>query len=349
VTGVQTCALPILQMPRRDGFGLAEDVQGDPALRDSRVMLLTSAGQRGDAERCRVLGVRAYLQKPVSRVELIDAALAAVGESADSGGVLVTRSTMDETRRRLRVLLAEDNPVNQEVAVAMLRKRGHEVVVANNGREAIAEVGRRTFDVVLMDLQMPEVDGFEATHAIQAGHPQLPIIALTANTTPGERDRCLAAGMSGYLAKPFKSHELFSVIEGWAPRDAAPAEADGRAPVDLDRFHKMMEDAGIPETAPRMLEVFQSDSATRIAELADAAQRGDVDVVGRVAHRLKSGAASICATDLADLLGRAEEAATGGDVGEAQAAVRSVENEYARVAEQLRSHLRATLGATSPK
>jgi PAS domain S-box-containing protein len=328
-----------VQMPVRDGFGLAKDVLDDPGLRDTRVMLLTSAGQRGDAERCRELGVSAYLQKPVLRVELIDAALAALG--TESATALVTRNTIEETRRRLRILLAEDNPVNQEVAVAMLRKRGHEVVIANNGLEAVNAVRRDGhFDVVLMDLQMPELDGFEATEAIRAGNGAAPpIVALTANTSPGERERCIAAGMSDYLAKPFKPHELFAVVEGWRPREvpvAATPDA-GAPPVDLERFRSMLQDAGIPETGPRMIAVYLSDTPPRMLQLVEAAQAQDADTVMAIAHRLKSGSASLCAVRLAALLERAEGAAATRSMNEMEIAVLAAEREYERVVEYLKS------------
>ncbi len=328
-----------VQMPDRDGFGLAEDVRDDATLRGARVMLLTSAAQRGDQERCREVGVRAYLQKPVSRVELIDAALATLGNTPAATPSLVTRSTMDVTRRRMRVLLAEDNPVNQEVAIAMLRKRGHDVVLANNGREAVQAANRDAFDVVLMDLQMPEMDGLEATQEIRASHAELPIIALTANTSPGERERCLAAGMNGYLAKPFKPHELFAIVEGWAPKDAPVAHTDnhGAPPVDLVSFREMLAAAGIPETGPRMLSVFLDDAPLRMQEMADAAQASDLGTIERVAHRLKSGASSICALGLADLLRRAESSARDRDVEDAVSAVRASEREFARVVDFLQA------------
>ncbi|MEK7402212.1 MAG: response regulator, partial [Gemmatimonadota bacterium] len=169
-----------VQMPGRDGFQLAADIRADAALNTTRIMLLTSVGKRGDGQRSRDVGVAAYMMKPVSRVELVEAAVAAL---RDSGGhALVTRHTIDETRRRVRVLLTEDNPVNQEVASSMLRKRGHEVIVAGDGRVAVDHIkAGDTFDVILMDLQMPELDGHLATKAIRSLGCKTPIIALTAN------------------------------------------------------------------------------------------------------------------------------------------------------------------------
>src|SRR6267378_1911417 len=199
-----------VQMPDMDGFQLATAVRQDKALTRTKLLMLTSAGQRGDSERCRELGIRGYLTKPLSRADLVEAlgtVLAGPAEDASTPDV-VTRHTIAESRASLRVLLAEDNPVNQQVAVAMLVKRGHEVHVSNNGREAVDAVAERAYDVVLMDIQMPEMDGFEATKAIRAlpKGKDLPIIGLTAHALSGERERCLSHGMTDYLAKPFKAH-----------------------------------------------------------------------------------------------------------------------------------------------
>src|SRR6266566_316185 len=168
-----------VQMPDMDGFQLATGVRQDQTLARTKLRMLTSAGQRGDGERCRELGIRGYLTKPMSRADLLEALGTVLAGPEESGTpAVVTRHTIAESRRSVRVLLAEDNPVNQQVAVAMLVKRGHEVHVVANGREAVEAIAQRDYDVVLMDVQMPEMDGFEATKAIRA-MPQgddLPII-----------------------------------------------------------------------------------------------------------------------------------------------------------------------------
>src|SRR5438105_720915 len=224
------------QMPDRDGFELATAIRADAQLARTRLLILTSAGQRGDGERCRQLGIQAYLTKPIARADLIEAVgtVLAGTPSAAGGADLVTRHSIAESRHTLRILLAEDNPVNQQVATAMLLKRGHQVDVVANGREAVDAVAAERYDVVLMDIQMPEMDGFEATQRIRA-LPQggtLPIIALTAHALSGERERCLEGGMTGYLAKPFKAHELFAVVEGRGADGAEPPPA-APAPVDV--------------------------------------------------------------------------------------------------------------------
>jgi PAS domain S-box-containing protein len=207
------------QMPEMDGFALAERIKQNPELAGATIMMLTSAGYAGDATRCRELGITVYLVKPVRQLELLEAIRLALGAGAEkrTSSALITRHTLGETRRHLQILLAEDNAVNQALAVRLLQKRGHNVVVAANGREALAAVGNQRFDVVLMDVQMPEMDGFQATAAIREKEIQtgahIPIIALTAHAMKGDQERCLAAGMDVYISKPIQASELFAAIE----------------------------------------------------------------------------------------------------------------------------------------
>jgi two-component system sensor histidine kinase/response regulator len=209
-------------MPGMDGFSVAEEIRKDPALAGAIVMMLTSSGQRGDGARCRALGISAYLMKPISQPELLEAILTVLGTPADKPDPLqvVTRHSMRETRRKLRILLAEDNKVNQLLAARLLSKRGHTVVIAGTGTEALAaldEAGSGGFDLILMDVQMPDMDGFEATGIIrareQSSGAHLPIVAMTASAMKGDRERCLAAGMDGYVSKPIDVDRLFTMIE----------------------------------------------------------------------------------------------------------------------------------------
>jgi two-component system sensor histidine kinase/response regulator len=210
------------QLGSEDGFVLAEQIRKDATLHETRIMILTTAGHKGDGQRCRDLGVSAYMHKPVSRMELIEASVAARAESPEATQAekasLVTRHSIGAARKQLRVLLVEDNRVNQVVASSLLQKRGHAVEIANNGSEAIDKIfNGPTYDVVLMDMQMPVLDGIEATRRIRArGNSALRIVALTANVSAEERERCAAAGMNDYLSKPFKSHQLFAVVESWS-------------------------------------------------------------------------------------------------------------------------------------
>jgi len=207
-----------VRMPAVDGFELAGRILDDERFRGTELMMLTSAGAPGDGARCRELGIGSYLTKPVSQADLRDAIRAIAGGGAVTLPDLVTRHSLREGRRRMRVLLAEDNPVNVRLASRLLEKRGHVVTVAGNGQEAldlIAAAG--AFDVVLMDVQMPVMDGFAATAAIRAAEHgksrRLPVIGVTAHAMEGDRQRCLDAGMDGYLSKPFNAKDLYDLIE----------------------------------------------------------------------------------------------------------------------------------------
>ncbi len=206
------------QMPEMDGFAVAEQIRRDPELAGATIMMLTSAGRLGDAARCRELGISAYLVKPIRQAELLGAICLVLHKTPQEIAVpLVTRHTLREEQHRVRVLLAEDNAVNQTLAVRLLEKRGYAVTVAPHGRAALEAFEKDSFDLVLMDIQMPEMDGFEATAAIRqkerstGGH--IPIIAMTAHAMKGDQEQCLAAGMDGYISKPIRTSELFATIE----------------------------------------------------------------------------------------------------------------------------------------
>jgi two-component system, sensor histidine kinase and response regulator len=222
------------QMPEMDGFTLAEQIKKDPDLVGATIMMLTSAGHLGDAARCRELGISAYLVKPIRQGELLEAICQILHKSPPSRTEplpLVTRHTLREAKNRWRVLLAEDNPVNRTLAVRLLEKRGYVVSVAENGREAVAAMEKESFDIILMDIQMPEMDGFGATAAIRAleapAGRRTPIIAMTAHALRGDQERCIAAGMDGYISKPIRTNELFSTIENLMAHSKA-ANADSK-------------------------------------------------------------------------------------------------------------------------
>jgi CheY-like chemotaxis protein len=205
------------QMPEMDGFTLAERIKKDPGLVGATIMMLTSAGHLGDAARCRELGISAYLVKPIRQAELLQGICNVLNLATQTKAPLVTRHMLREARSRGRVLLVEDNLVNQTLAVRLLEKRGYIVSVAGDGRQALATLKKKEFDVVLMDVQMPDMDGFEATAAIRESERStgrhIPIVAMTAHALKGDEDRCLSAGMDAYLSKPIRTIELFATIE----------------------------------------------------------------------------------------------------------------------------------------
>src|SRR2546423_6952046 len=206
------------QMPEMDGLALAEEIRNDPELLGATVMMLTSAGHLGDAARCRELGIAAYLVKPIRQSELLAAICQVLNKSTGvKPAALVTRHTLREDRKHVRVLLAEDNDVNRTLALRLLEKRGFFVCAVVDGQAAVEAFEREPFHLVLMDVQMPGMDGFEATAAIRSQERRsgthLPIIALTANALRGDQERCLNAGMDAYISKPIRTTELFDTIE----------------------------------------------------------------------------------------------------------------------------------------
>jgi PAS domain S-box-containing protein len=299
-------------MPDMDGFALAERIKQHPDLAGATVMMLTSGGQPGDVARCRQLGIAAYLHKPITQSDLFDRLVTALGTSArkeERPGSPATPPA-GEAPRPLRVLLAEDNPVNQKLVVRLLEKRGHQVVVVGNGDEALdalglkesAEHGARSanedaphralgaaapFDVVLMDVQMPEMGGLEATAAIrrreQATGQRLPIIAMTAHAMKGDRERCLSAGMDGYIAKPVQAGELFAAIESLVP--ASPDTAPPAAVLDLEGALGQV--GGDRELLRELVQVFLDEWPRWRAELRQAVARRDAAGLRNVAHTIK--------------------------------------------------------------
>ena len=206
------------QMPGMDGFMVAEMIRQDPSLAGATIMMLTSAGQIGDAARCRELGISAYLVKPIRQGELLNAICAVLQDAPQKNpDRLVTKHTLREERHRNRILLAEDNLVNQKLALRLLEKRGFDVTVVGDGRAALEALEKGPFDAILMDVQMPEMDGLQATAAIRnkekSTGAHTPIIAMTAHALKGDQERCLAAGMDAYLSKPIRTSELFKLIE----------------------------------------------------------------------------------------------------------------------------------------
>ena len=217
------------QLPLMDGFEVAERIKERPFSADVKIILLTSAGQRGDAKRCEESGILGYLHKPVKQSELLDAIKMALGHPSGKRGPVITRHLIREARKKLHILLAEDNIVNQKLAAKILEKRGYHVIVAPDGKKAVDAFEEEHFDLILMDIQMPEMDGLEATAEIRKKELELaarnsqpvtriPIVAMTAHAMKGDRERFLEAGMDDYVPKPVKPENLFEVIKKVTPR-----------------------------------------------------------------------------------------------------------------------------------
>jgi signal transduction histidine kinase/DNA-binding response OmpR family regulator len=283
-------------MPEIDGFSLADQIRGDKVTGSTVIMMLTSGGQPSDVSRCEQLGISSYLLKPIKQSELVDAIMMALGIAV----VEADQPDAESASRHgsLRILLAEDSLVNQKLAVLVLEKEGHEVVVANNGVEAVAAVRSDSFDLVLMDVQMPEMDGLEATAEIRAfeqttgGHT--PIIAMTAHAMKGDRELCLETGMDGYVAKPIRRKELFAKIEEVLDRGApatpeAPGAGDQEPAFD---WHRALAEIGDdPEQGPEMVRILVEavlEECPRLVEqIREAVDRGDATAIRQTAHKLK--------------------------------------------------------------
>jgi two-component system sensor histidine kinase/response regulator len=265
---------------------------------------LSSVGQRGDAARCRELGVAGYLTKPVRQSVLLDAIHAALGAAplSPSDRGLVTKHSVREAQRSMSILLAEDNPVNRALMIQLLKKRGHRVTVAEDGKQAIDAHATEQFDAVLMDVQMPEMDGFEATAIMrqrEAGTgKRLPIIALTAHAMRGDRERCLAAGMDHYLTKPVRPKELYDTLEEAVPNAGRTGEhpvvtvvepdhrvvAAGAAFDPTDALARVGDDR---ELLAQLVQLFRGESPALMATIRKAVASGDSATLARVAHTLK--------------------------------------------------------------
>src|ERR1700730_4808738 len=224
-----------MHMPKMDGFSLIEQIRQRPELSAAIIMMLTSAGHRGDRARCQELGVAAYLLKPIRQSELREAIARVLGAPAQKGAIpLVTRYSLQDARDPqtvLSVLVAEDNTVNQLLITRLLEKRGHRMVMTSDGRKALEALAKDRFDLVLMDVRMPEMDGIQATVALRENEKEKgdgfrqPVIALTAHAMKGDQERCLAAGMDGYLTKPIAPQELDAILDMYVGRRISATNA----------------------------------------------------------------------------------------------------------------------------
>ncbi len=281
-------------MPSMDGFMLAEQIKQDSILDSTVVMMLTSGDRPDDMQRCEDLGIAAYLLKPIKQSELLEAIQFALG-------ITLARKELRQAARRrappaaqLRILLAEDSLVNQKLAVALLEEEGHVVAVASNGREACAQAACGDFDLILMDVQMPEMDGLEATAKIRAGEKQskthIPIVAMTAHALKGDRERCLEAGMDAYVAKPIRADEVLETIgaliaatgESAAPAVSAPPE---QGLVDWTEALRAVR--GDHRLLRVIVEAAAKEIPSQVTAIREAIAGGNATAVQLAAHTLK--------------------------------------------------------------
>ncbi|MGE0759841.1 MAG: response regulator [Pirellulaceae bacterium] len=280
-------------MPEVDGFALAESIKRESNVCPPVIMMLTSGDRHGDVARCERLGISVYLLKPVKQSELMDAIMLAVSEQGGLAAPAEESPRPQPHHTALRVLLAEDSLVNQKLAIGLLERQGHRVVIAGNGKEAVSLATRQPFDLVLMDVQMPEIDGMEATSLIRAherkngGH--LPIIAMTAHAMKGDREACLAAGMDGYVSKPIRAARLFEAIDEVLNnlRRAAGASPDGDGKPLLDWPKAMEVVQGDVALLKDIVATFLDECPKMFQDLDDAVRGGQAKEVQRLAHLIK--------------------------------------------------------------
>jgi signal transduction histidine kinase/CheY-like chemotaxis protein len=329
-----------VMMPEMDGFMLAEHIQRHPELVGVPIMMLSSSDRRTDSTRCEELGIATYLTKPVKQSELLDALLTVLGTLPPPAPPTAAagQDGRHEPRRPLRVLLAEDNAVNQRLAIRLLEKQGHTVAVAATGAAAAAALEQATFDLLLMDLQMPEMDGFEATALIRAKEKptgrHLPIVAMTAHAMKGDRERCLAAGMDGYVSKPIHAKELFETIANLAPptASAAPPPPDrGPAEADFDQAAALARLNNDPDLLQELATAFLDEAPRMLQDVRAAVAAADAPKLRRCAHSVK-GAVAIFAEGGAYQAALALEAlGQVADFADAARALASLEQELQRL------------------
>jgi CheY-like chemotaxis protein/HPt (histidine-containing phosphotransfer) domain-containing protein len=310
-------------MPETDGFQVARKLKETRELATAVVMMLSSTGQVEEAARCRELGV-GYVTKPVRQSELLDAIMLAMGEQREQPLQLPGPEPVLRASRPLRLLVAEDNLVNQRLAVRILEKWGHMVTVAGNGRKALEAFEREGFDLILMDVQMPEMSGYEAVAAIRelekATGQRIPIIAMTAHAMGGDREKCLAAGMDHYVTKPIDQKRLFEAVESFFThrRSGEPATMDEtKVILSFDPNVVLRRVDGDRDLLREVAGLFFEDTPRLLAEVHNAITRGDGNALERSAHTLKGSVGNFGARVASEAAHRLEQMGRQGDFAHA--------------------------------
>ncbi|MGB6975239.1 MAG: response regulator [Terracidiphilus sp.] len=331
-----------VHMPDMDGFAVAEQIKNNDMHRGLRIILLTSASRPSDLARCRDLGISDYLSKPIKQSELFDAIVTTMAEHGRKREQHARPPALIQApERSLRVLLAEDNPVNQTLAMRILEKLGHKVQVVNNGKEALGRSQAEEFDLILMDVQMPEMDGLEATSAIRDAEARtgkhVPIVAMTAHAMKGDKEACLGAGMDGYLSKPIRRDELKQAMsEATKAKNIGqslehkPFRAIGRLELLLD---SVMGDRAL---LTEMAELWLADSAKQESQIQKGLDSGDAIMIQRAAHALKGSVGTFQASAAQDAANQLEVSAKDADLVGARKAFERLSTQIDLVRQDLR-------------
>lgn len=331
-----------MHMPKMDGFGMVERLKAHSGSCSSTIMMLTSGGQRGDAQRCCELGIAAYLLKPVRQAELREAIARVLSARETTGeSTMITRRTLREQvkpNKMLKILLAEDNPINQKLAMRMLEKRNHTVTVVANGKEALAALEQANYDLVLMDMQMPEMDGFEATALLrqqeQATGKRQPVVAMTALAMSGDRERCLAVGMDGYISKPIRPQELDELLDVYVTqkensRPSVETATTARGPVDVDQLLDRLDDDRA--LLGELVELFRADSPNHLRAAQKAIDLQNFMELERAGHTLKGALGNLSANEASTLALALETMGRAHDLTQAQSTLAQLTEEIESV------------------
>ncbi len=333
-------ALIDAQMPEMDGFELASRIKADPELAATVTVMLTSGTRRGDVERCRNLSVASYLTKPIRPSKLQEAILAVLGRNEMKSEMppVVTQHTVRKIKRGLRILVAEDNLVNQRLASRLLEKAGHTVTIAKNGIEAVEKLANGLFDLVLMDVQMPGMDGFQATAAIRETEKptgkHIPIVAVTAHAMKVDQERCLQAGMDDYISKPILPAELFRVLEkqlGALDVGGDEFHAVDSGALQLDRGALLARLEGDEDLLQELLKAALKEMRRLLPEVHKALPTRDLDTIRSAAHSLRGAMANFAATEAVNAAAQLEMMTEIGDQSSLEKAVAQMDQEMARL------------------
>ncbi len=326
-------------MPGVDGFALAKKIKQSPNLANAVIMMLSSADQVADAARCRELGISVYLTKPIRQSELLDAIMSTLGamKGASAARPPASAEPILKTARPLRILLAEDNPVNQRLAVRILEKWGHSVAVAGNGRKAVETWEKEPFDLVLMDVQMPEMSGLEATAAIRQKEKELgrrsPIVAMTAHAMEGDREKCLSAGMDHYVTKPIDQKKLFDAIESYGNSRASsePDKMENAVKEELafDTSVVLKRVDGDRDLLREVAGLFFEDTPRLMTDIRKAIDCADAQALERSAHTLKGSVGNFGAKRAFELAFALEQMGRNSDFARAAEAYGQLEQQIA--------------------
>ena len=353
-----------MQMPELDGFDVARIIKDAPSGKDVKIIVLSSMGQRGDSDRCKEIGISGYLPKPIKQSELLDAIMMTMGLPSEETPPIITRHKIYEKRKSFNILLAEDNLINQTLAIKLLETRGHRVTLASNGIEAVEAFKKGDFDLILMDIQMPEMDGFEATKAIrnlergtrktedgdqakqtptanqssivnrQSSIERIPIVAMTAHAMTGDREKCIEAGMDDYVSKPIKPEVLFSAINKVArkshsekeqKRPQPPQSTKAFSPKTFDLSVAMETVLGNKDLFREIAGMFMESCSDYIARIKEGITGNDAGILEREAHSLKGAVGNFGAKEAYEASYHLEKLGNEGEMATAAAGLSDLE------------------------